>query len=182
MQIFKAPKRYAKALLFWAKENNKIDDIFAEMTKIHKMIDQNIELERLLSSPIVKSVVKKNVLDEVFADSSKEIKQFFSVLIENKRLGILKAIAKDYINLYKEYNQEQTAVVTTAIEISEGLKQKFLEKIKQETKNPKIEVEYKVNPGIIGGFVLRVGDTQYNASVLNKLFSVEKNFAQLTSV
>lgn len=176
MQKIRAAKRYAKALLAHAIEKQQTDVVFQEMTSLLKAMEENIDFQRLLLSPIVKSVTKRNVLVQIFPDKSDLVRQLIEVLDKNKRFSLTKAIAKSYIELYHQHKQRQIAQITTAQPLSEEMKNDFLLKIKQLTGNENIELRSKVDENIIGGFILRVGDLQYNASVLSKLQHLEQTF------
>ena len=99
------------------------------------------------------------------------------MLITNKRIHLLDNIAVQYGNLYKEFKGEQTAVVTTAIPLTEALRSKVLAKVKDLTSN-KVTIENKIDESIIGGFILRLGDLQYNASIANQLNNLKRSFTQ----
>lgn len=175
MQTTKATKRYAKALLEYAIDKSQAEEIFHEMTSIREVILQNSELNQVLRSPIVKSVVKKTILEQVFNHMSQTTKRLVQVLLENKRLVLMPDIAHAYIQLYQEYKGKQIVYVTIAQPISEPLQSDILQKAKQITGNENMELKLKIDPSIIGGFVLRVGDLQYNASIANKLNTIRRN-------
>lgn len=178
MQKTRAAKRYAKALLDYAVEKQQTEVVFREMTSLLKVMDENIEFQRLLLSPIVKTGVKRNVMLQIFPDKSDLVRQLVEVLVRNKRLSLTKAIAKSYVVQYNEYKQNQIAQVTTAQPISDSLKEQILLKVKQLTGNPNVELRNKVDQNIIGGFILRVGDYQYNASISSKFSAIQRNFQE----
>ncbi|GLB52865.1 ATP synthase subunit delta [Neptunitalea chrysea] len=171
----RAAIRYAKAMLSLAIDNKIADKVDAEMKLIRNTIVSNKELRLMLMSPIVKADVKIAALKEIFADVSEITKGLFSVLEENKRINLLQTVAEKYIIQYHAYKGEQTAVVTTAIPLTGGLEAKVLAKITELT-DKKITLENKVDPTIIGGFVIRIGDKQYDASVAAKFRKLEREF------
>lgn len=174
----KAAKRYAKALLDYSIEKNETENVLEEITAFLKISGENIEFQRLFLSPIVKTNVKVNVLSQVFSKVSHSFKRFIDVLASNKRLSLLEAVAKSFVFQYNEYKNLVVASVTTATPISEELKLQILEKVKEMTGNNQISLENKINPNIIGGFILRVGDLQYNASVLNNFSIIKRNLQE----
>lgn len=176
MQGTKAPKRYAKALLNFSVERKSEDLVFEQVTELLDAISHQVEFQRLLVSPIVKTAFKKEALEKIYPDKNSVMREFVEVLARNKRLSLLVAICKSYVNQYYIYKKRQIAVVTTAVEISDQLKDKFLKKIVQLTGNDNVVLQNRVEPEIIGGFILRIGDLQYNDSVLNKFSLIEKNF------
>ena len=88
------------------------------------------------------------------------------------------AIAKEFILQYNQYKDNETAVVITAQPISDSLKNKFLAKVEQLTGKTNISLKNKIDENIIGGFILRIGDLQYNASVSNKLNIIRNKFQE----
>jgi len=99
----------------------------------------------------------------------------FEVLITNKRVDILNNIALQYSILFDELNGKELAKVTTAVPMTKELESKVLKKVKELT-NKEVTLENIVDESILGGFILRVGDKQYNASISNKLNNLKKEF------
>lgn len=176
MYGFRAANRYAKALLEYALQQNSVERVFQDMSLIYRTIEDNKDLDRLLLSPIVKTVVKKNVLDKVFTNVSDEVRRLFALLIENKRLPILSQVAQKFVIQYNEYKNNKVAVVTTAVPLTDTMRTEVLQKVETLTQNKNITLENKVDENIIGGFILRIGDIQYNASVAFKLNKLKQNF------
>jgi len=90
------------------------------------------------------------------------------LLFENKRFEILRAIASEYNSQFDEMNGIEVATVTTAVPLDDEMKSKVMMKILTFS-NKKVNIVNIVDPSIIGGFILRIGDQQYNASVANRL-------------
>lgn len=178
MYGLRAANRYAKALLEYALQQKASERVFEDMTLIHKTIKNNKELGNLLVSPIVKTIVKKNVLEKVFVGISPQVHKLLGVLIENKRLPILDGVAEKYIIHYNNYKNNKTAVVTTAIPLTDEMRKEVLKKVETLSPNANITLENKVDESIIGGFVLRLGDIQYNASIAYKLNKLKQDFRE----
>lgn len=172
----RAAIRYAKAILEFATDANKATEVNADMKSIVKAIEESAELKEFLSNPIVKQEVKQTALAQIFTDIQPETNKLFNLLLENKRFEILHSIASEYNTLFDESNGVQVATVTTAFEITPELEQQVLAKIATFS-DKKITIKNIVNPDIIGGFILRIGDMQYNASVSNKLQELKREFA-----
>src|SRR5690606_4930650 len=100
----------------------------------------------------------------------------FRLLLENKRFELMREVAQEYNRQYLEMNNYQKVHVTTAIPMDKAMEEKVLEKVRTFT-DKKLIVENIVDPDIIGGFVLRIGDTQFNASVSGKLNALKREFA-----
>lgn len=172
----RAAIRYAKAILEFATDANKAAAVNEDMKSIGTTINSNQELSDFLSNPIIKQEVKNAALKEVFSTVQPETNKLFDLLLENKRFEILSAISSEYSTLFDANNGVQSATVTTAIEMTSELEQQVLAKIATFS-SKKITIENTVDPSIIGGFILRIGDMQYNASVANKLQELKREFS-----
>ena len=172
----RAAIRYAKAILDIAQTSGNADAVNNDMTSIVNAITSSPELKDFLTSPVIRMDVKKSAMSEVFSNVQKETNSLFHLLFENKRFEILESIAIQYNRLFDESNAIEVAKVTTAFPITPELETKVLAKI-AEFSNKKITIENIVDPTIIGGFILRVGDQQYNASVASKLSELKREFS-----
>ncbi|ETN94104.1 ATP synthase F1 subcomplex delta subunit [Zhouia amylolytica] len=172
----RAAIRYAKAILGLATDQNAAAAVNEDMGLIKNTIAGSSDLKALLENPIVKSNVKVTALKEIFKGINTISEGLFDLLADYKRVDILGDIAEKYIILYDEQKGKQVAVVTTAVPLTAELEQKVLAKVK-ELSGKEITLENKIDESIIGGFILRLGDVQYNASVANKLNSLRRSFS-----
>ena len=168
MSSTRAAIRYAKAILEIASSKNAANDVSNDMFLISSTIKENVELDTFLQNPTIKVEVKENALLEVFANTNGVTKSLFHLLFENKRFEILGAVASEYTKLFAEMNGVEVAKVTTAIPMDADLEAKVKAKIATFS-DKKVTIENTVDASIIGGFILRIGDKQYNASVANRL-------------
>lgn len=181
MQGSRAAARYAKALLSLAKDKNVTKEVNDDMSLISKTIKDSDDLQAFLKSPVVKNTMKKNALLEIFRSVNGVTSGLFAILIENNRLDILPLVAKEYNRLYNEMNGVQVAKVTTAIPLTPVLEEKIQKKVKELTGNV-AKIENIVDESIIGGFILRVGDIQYNGSISAQLTNLKRELQNNTYV
>ncbi len=172
----RAAIRYAKAILDEANSKNAAQQVSDDMVSIASTIDNNEELRGFIANPTVSVESKENALLEIFAAVNPVTKSLFHLLFVNKRFEILSAIAANYKQLFDEMNGVEVAKVTTAIPMDAALEAKIMAKIATFS-NKKITIENIVDPAIIGGFILRIGDQQYNASVANRLHELKREFS-----
>ncbi len=172
----RAAIRYAKAILETAISSGKANQVNDDMKSIITAVDSSADLKDFLASPIIKSDLKMNALLEVFGSVQAETKSLFRLLQENKRFEILVAIATQYNAQFDEMNGVEVAKVTTAFPITAELEAKILAKA-ATISTKKITIQNTVDPSIIGGFILRIGDKQYNASVSNRLQELKREFS-----
>ncbi len=176
MSSTRAAIRYAKAILDLANSKSVALEVSQDMTLIANTIKENKELSDFIENPTLKNEVKKNALSEVFASVNGVSKSLFHLLFENKRFEILESIAVEYNKLFDEANGVEVAKVTTAIAMTPELESKVLAKIAAFS-NKKVTIENTVDPAIIGGFILRIGDKQYNASVADRLQTLKRELS-----
>ena len=171
----RAAIRYAKAVLSLAQEQKVEAVVNDDMKTIVNTIEQSNDLHQMLQSPVVKSLDKKAVLTSVFLSANANTVNLIDTLISNKRLALLNDVASSYVTLYNQLRGSQVATVTTAVALSDALKKQVLAKVKELT-GKDAEVENIIDESILGGFILRVGDKQYNASIANKLNKLKREF------
>ena len=171
----RAAIRYAKAIIDIATESNNASAVNNDMKTIGTAIKENGELHEFLSNPIVNGSIKMNALIEIFPSLQAETKGLFQLLVANKRFEILSAITSQFNTLFDIASGIEQAVVTTAVPLTAELEVLVKNKLK-EFSSKTISITNVVDASIIGGFVLRIGDKQYNASVANKLQQLKREF------
>ncbi|GAA4309919.1 ATP synthase F1 subunit delta [Pontixanthobacter gangjinensis] len=181
MRGTRAAQRYAKAILSLAKDKNSAEAVNKDMITISKTVLNSRDLENMLTSPVVKDSIKKSALLEIFKDLDTITKGAIDIMITNGRISILHLVARQYIVLYNDLNNVRQAVVTTAIPLDGQLKSIVLAKVKELT-GSEASLKNIVDEDIIGGFVLRVGDMQYDASVSRNLTRLKRELKDNTYV
>ena len=171
----RAATRYAKAVLSLASDQNAEVSVNQDMMLISKTIADNEDLETLLKSAVIKAELKKETLNKIFPKLNTISSNLFNILVSNKRIYILGDITTKYSILFDELKGKEKAIVITAIPMTNTLEAKVLSKVKELT-NKSVELENIVDETIIGGFILRIGDKQYNASVADKLNKLKREF------
>ena len=164
--------RYAKALLATAQEQKAVDQVADDMESVYTTLENSQELKAVLASPVISAELKGDTLKAIFGKVSPVIKIFLALIAENNRANHLDGVALKYKQLYQELQGKQAAEVTTAVPLTPALEKVVMEKIKTLT-DKKVELVSTVDQDIIGGFILRLGDQQFDASVANQLQSLE---------
>lgn len=171
----RAAIRYAKAVLSLASDQNTAEVVNNDMKLITSTIAESKDLSESLQSPVISSTVKKAILQEVFKKANDTTLNLIDTLVTNNRINILEQVAIKYNQLFDESKGVQLATVTTAIALTPDLEKKVLAKAKELT-DKNVEVENIIDESILGGFILRIGDVQYNASVANQLDKLKREF------
>ncbi|MCL4161211.1 UNVERIFIED_CONTAM: hypothetical protein GTU68_067496 [Idotea baltica] len=176
MKDARAALRYAKAILNLAKDSKAEDAVHKDMALLTSTVSENTALSVMLNSPIVKAADKVNVLNALFKGKVNNITLgLFHLLQDNKRIALLDAIALQYAIIFDHYKHTQEAKVTTAVPLTAAIEKQVIAKIVALT-GEKANLVNEVNPNILGGFILRVGDVQYDASISNYLNELKKEF------
>lgn len=172
----KVAKRYAKSLLGLATELNQQDAAFADMSLLSNTIERSHDLGTLLSSPVVRPDLKQSIMDKVFAGQFSEVTtKFINLIIEKGRESQLRYIASNFVAQYKAGKGINTATVRTASKLLPDAFAKIEAIVKQQT-GGEIELKEIVDPELIGGFVLRIGDQQLDTSILSELNDLRGEF------
>jgi F-type H+-transporting ATPase subunit delta len=172
----RAAIRYAKAILDTAVASGNAPKVNDDMLTVVHTITDNQELEHFLASPIINSEAKLNALKEIFTGIQSETNSLFRLLLENKRFEILASVAAQYNHQFDQMNGVEVAYVTTAVEMSSEVEAQVKTKI-ASISDKKVTIKNIVDPAILGGFILRIGDRQFNASVANRLQELKREFS-----
>ncbi|GAB3824126.1 ATP synthase F1 subunit delta [Pontibacter rugosus] len=176
MSEIRVASRYAKSLLELAIERNELEQVNADMQLFSKVVSQNRDFQLLLENPIVKSDKKLAVINAIFQGKVQELTlSFFNLVARKNRESALEAVAKSFQDQYKVEKGIQTAEVISAVPLSPALRDELGQRLVAET-GKRIELVERVDPSLIGGFVLRVGDKQIDSSVKNSLRKLKNNF------
>jgi F-type H+-transporting ATPase subunit delta len=166
--------RYAKALYELSVEEGVQDAVKADMEIISAAIRESEGFLNFLESPLIKSSDKIRIMGEIFKDNINELTlKFIRLLFGQKREVHLSGICRNFIRQYKEKLGIQEATITTA----KSLSSEYINQINDYLANKfkvKIELSEKVDPAIIGGFILRIEDLQINASIQSHLKKIKR--------
>ena len=179
MSVSRIAGRYAKSLLDLAQEQGKLDTILQDVQSF-KEATTNRDLFLMLKSPIINTDKKRNVVKAIFGDRMDQLTNAFVDIIMTKgREEFLPEICDEFVNQYRGLKNITSATVTSAVELNDATLTKIKNKIMTEMSNGagEVEVVTKVDPSLIGGFVIEVGDKLYDASVAHKLGKLRKEFA-----
>ncbi|MCX7862221.1 MAG: ATP synthase F1 subunit delta [Bacteroidales bacterium] len=181
MNYSKVNVRYAKAFFLVALEANKIEEAHKDLLFIQQLTKENKEFRFLLSAPIYNPAEKKQFIINFFKPYVNEITiNFLTLLIDNRRENRLFDIIRYFTTLYKQHHQIVDAHLITAISLDQQIIEDFKQKLEQAL-NKKVHIQNETNNEIIGGFILRIEDKEYDASIKNQLVKI-KNYIERTSI
>jgi F-type H+-transporting ATPase subunit delta len=166
--------RYAKALLLVGVEQKSLETLCADMLLLSVTIKENPVFGQILDSPVIKPVQKHNVMNELLGKRVHPMTlSFIHLLIKNKRELMLYDIARRFIELYELHKGIKHAHITSAVDMDEQAKNNLQKKL-NALYQADVQITSEINTDLIGGFILRVGDRQYDASLASGLKRMRK--------
>jgi F-type H+-transporting ATPase subunit delta len=170
--------RYAKSIIDLSQEQNALEAVNNDMAFFLKTLKANSQLIAVLSNPIISHAKKLAILTDLFEGKMNKISiAFFKLMINKGRGNVLYTTAFEFVNQYDILKHITQATVVSATPLSTANQAKILAEVKAAV-GGEVVLETKVDPALIGGFVLTVGDRQVDTSIANNLKKLKKNFAQ----
>ncbi|SDE72681.1 ATP synthase F1 subunit delta [Riemerella columbipharyngis] len=172
----KLAKRYAKGLLDFTEESALTPTVLSEMKAISKAMKENKQLNQFFTTPILDYKTKIKIANEIFTSFSQASKNFINLVIKHGRESYLGAVAKEFTKMVEDKNGVQRITLSTASELSQENIDKILKSSSLVDHNAPHDLKTIVNPDLLGGYILRVGDQQLDTSVRTQLNNIKKEF------
>jgi len=178
MSYSKIAKRYAKALFDFSKEKNSVENVKSDMDYIHELCAQSEDFVAVLNSPILKVQKKKDIVAAVVGDKiSDSTMDMLKIIADSRRESIIPTMADEFIKMYNESIGLVKVDLYSAVELSKDLQDKISKKIATQTEK-KIELTQHIQEDLIGGFVLKMDDMLYDASLKSSLSKLKNVLSQ----
>lgn len=179
MSVNRIASRYAKSVLDLAKERSELELVLGDMKGMQEAV-KNRDLYLLLKSPIIKPGKKLQIFETIFGDKlSKLSMEFFRIIMRKGREQYIPEISAQFIEQYKKLQHISSIALTTAEAIDPAIINSIEEKLlASDATDQRIEIISKVDPDIIGGFLIEIGDKLYDDSVKGKLEKLRKAFSK----
>ena len=175
MSEVRVASRYAKSLIDLSKEQQILDKVKSDMGVFQQTTSRNIPLQSLLKSPVVNNGDKIVILNKIFGASFQKLTlEFFTIVVRKNRSSVLESIAQSFMDQYNELNNIISASVKTAQPIDAAVTAEVTNFIEKQS-GKKVALTASVDPSLIGGLVIQVGDNLYDASISGKLNKVKQN-------
>jgi F-type H+-transporting ATPase subunit delta len=168
---------YARALFEVARENDVLDRVHDELGEFAAALDETRELQVFLFSPYFSSEEKKDGITRIVSDADERLVNFLQLLAERHRMPALFRIRRSFDSMWAEENKLLPVTVTSAVELDESLVQDIGKSIEDQT-GRRVELSSKVDPDVLGGLQLRVGNMVLDATVRNRLEQLRKQVAR----
>ena len=171
-------RRYAEAFFNIARESNKVDEYQQELELVVETIKKVENLEQYFAHLLIPVNEKKAVIDKIFAGKISPVTlNFIKMVVDKRREAYLSAITEQYIEMADEFRSIAKLDFITAVEVSKKEIQFLAEKLSAST-GKKIQLRLQVDPTLIGGVRLRMGDQIIDGSVANKLQRIKEKLKQ----
>lgn len=177
MKSSKVASRYAKSLLEIAIEQKNIDSVLGDMMFLLEINNQSKDLELLIQSPIVKADKKIEIFEKIFEQFEEVSKSFVRLITKNGRENLLPEIATSFDALVKEHKGIVPVTLISAKKLDDQTKKSILDKVSSSVEGT-IEVNEILDKSLIGGFVVRMGDTQIDASISSQFNNLKQRLTR----
>jgi len=168
---------YARSLFEVASEQDKLDEIREQLGQFADALAEDRSMMTFFFSPYFSTEEKKDGLEKTVEGAEPVFQNFLELLLEKHRMPVIHRIRRDYDELWREANKQLPVQVTSAVELDEETVRNLGDKI-SETTGQHVDLTTTVDPDIIGGIVLRVGNSILDASIRNRLEQLRRQVAR----
>jgi F-type H+-transporting ATPase subunit delta len=168
---------YARSLFEVATERDVLDEVREQLGQFADALHENRQLAVFFFSPYFSTEEKKEGLERMVQDAEPAFMNFLEALLERHRMPAIYRIRHEYDSKWDEVNKLLPVQVTSAVELDSSTVEQIGERIGDQT-GLRIELSSEVDPGIVGGIVLRVGNYVLDASIKSRLNQLRKQVAQ----
>ena len=168
---------YARSLFEVGKDRGNLDRVREELGEIADALESNRELSVFFFSPYFSTEEKKSGLESVISDADPIVVNFLELLVENRRMPVIFRVRRAFDRLWEEENKLLPVQITSAVELDSDVVERIGEEIGRQT-GRRVELTAEVDPDVLGGIVLRVGNSILDASIRNRLEQLRKQVAR----
>lgn len=177
MSEIRVATRYAKALIDLAIERNELERVKQDIDMFLSATKASSELVAVLKNPIVPIIKKLKILRGLFAENvSKTTQSFFDIVVNKARAEVLHGTAVEFIQQYNEKKNILKAKIVSATSLNDAARTEIISIVEKAT-GKQVLLEEKVDANLIGGFLLTVGDKQFDTSISRSLQNLKKSFS-----
>lgn len=168
-------KVYGDALFEAAQDKRNLEAVYQEAQQLGRIFREEPELMRALNHPRIVKEEKVSMMENIFSGRvSQEMMGFLTIIVDKGRQKEIPAIFAYFIQAVREFKKIGTASVTTAVELKDEQKAAVKKKLLETTPYVEFEMDYAVDPELIGGMVIRIGDRVVDSSVKTRLYELKK--------
>jgi F-type H+-transporting ATPase subunit delta len=167
---------YARALFEAATEQDKLDVVREQLGQFTDALHDSREMQMFFFSPYFSTEEKKSALDKAIVDGDETVVNFLELLVENHRMPVIFRVRREFDRLWDDAHELLPVQITSAVELDPSIAERIGEEIGRQTGRT-VELTSTVDPDVIGGIVLRVGNSILDASIRTRLENLRKQVA-----
>jgi F-type H+-transporting ATPase subunit delta len=168
---------YARSLFEVAKEHDRLDVVREQLGQFADALDGNRELSIYFFSPYFSTEEKKEGLGHLLTDVDPTVENFLELLVENHRMPVIFRVRRDFEHLWEQENRLLPVTITSAVALDEATVKSIGDTIGRQT-GQHVELTTTVDPDVLGGLIVRVGNSILDASIRNRLENLRRSVAR----
>ena len=168
---------YARSLFEVAEEQDKLDVVREQLGQVADAVADSRELQTFFFSPYFSTQEKQDGLDKAITDADETVRNFLALLLENHRMPVIFRVRREFDRLWEDAHDLLPVQITSAVELDPSVAERIGDEIGRQTGRT-VELTSTVDPDVIGGIVLRVGNSILDASIRNRLDNLRKHVAR----
>jgi F-type H+-transporting ATPase subunit delta len=168
---------YARALFEVAQDHDKLDEVREQLGAFVDALNETRELQVFFFSPYFSTQEKEDGLEKAVSDADPVVLNFLNLLIEKHRMPVIFRVRANYERMWEDENKLLPVEITSAVELEESVAKQLGDRIAEQT-GRKVELSSRVEPDILGGIVVQVGNSVLDASIRNRLEQLRRQVAR----
>ena len=176
MKLHPSSKRYSKAFFNFCTKKTIIDSVIKDIIELKKICENNNKFLKIISNPIIKQSLIYNIFKKILVGFDNETLNFINFLVQKKRINLLQEISTYFIVLFDRKKGDKQVEIITAKKIDFQLQKIIVQKVID--KKIKFNISNKIDPNIIGGFILKMDDLNYDASLKRKFTDLKSSIIE----
>lgn len=165
--------RYAEAIYEIASSDGNVKEIYDVLNSLMELYSDDKEFKTFITHPLIDIEEKKKVIQEIFKNINEKILDIIFYIMDKKRINYIRNIVAEYLKIYYYNNQILDVKAIFAIEPSEAQKQRLIANLEKKT-GKKIKLAIEIDKSIIGGGIIRIGDTVMDGTIRKELANLKK--------
>jgi F-type H+-transporting ATPase subunit delta len=162
------------------EEPSRMDDFEAEANALKDILKANPDFITVMTHPEISGEEKSALIDSTFSGSvSDEILELMHILSDKHHFGKIMDVLNDFTARVREFKREGNAIVTSAVELNDGQKQKIEKRLIETTDYDTIDIDYRIDPALLGGLIIRIGDRVVDSSVRTAISDLRRDLLLL---
>lgn len=166
-------RRYAEAIYEIASSTDKVKEIYEVLNQVMELYKNDNEFKTFITHPLIELDEKKEALNKIFKNVDENILNIIFYILDKKRIDSIRNITAEYLKIYYEKNQILDVEATFAVEPTNAQKDKLIKNLEKKT-GKKIQLVVKVDKSILGGGIIRIGDTVIDGSIRKELENIKR--------